>query len=707
MTSITNGWNAVCALDETQVNALLQQQYLKYAGGGSQGGPLTFGIMGKGESPGDAYGAVMNLAAPQISLLNLSGGQTATASAQVDSAVVVWNMGAMWFSPQCLMVQRNISLQRLAGTVGNSIGSVALTFPSSGTQPVYATIYDGLTDYLANGLATFTLGDITNTNPGPGLEPATFEFAIQTSGNSSALLLFITTVGGQPGNSLSLTEYPLQTGVTAALVISEDIFWSQVLTGAMETALNASAANAGYAPFSQITFSAQQDASGSWSITSTGGIANLGYLTLGQTENDYPFALSVNALPLPIGSNFQVSIAADGSVEQSCSVTISDSAWEQDIPGQNPSPIGQTGNVTLAFSYTCNGEVALDPATDLVTLGNSRTTSLQPVSGASFVTQIWNAGPLTQSNSQFANTHSPYSTETFLPYASAPSVNAFALANLLFPNEIQLTLNAVSLPGDLLLTGALAQVFSIQPQTVTLAPGANLQFAASAADVRWSCDGGSIDNMTGAFSAPTANAAQTIQITAMNMANDAVTHAIVTIVIPNTGFVVSPTTALMMMSIPIFATDTLGSPVEVNCSCTYSNVTLSRQAAGYWTCALKTFPNFGDTFTVTVTSASDPSLTATVDVTLAAVDPVTVDYDASSGIASAISAAGNTEFYWAISPASAGTAVPVPGNSSQATITIPTPPDVYAICAYYANIETGQYGFGTSWLSVSGGGPIS
>jgi hypothetical protein len=187
----------------------------------------------------------------------------------------------------------------------------------------------------------------------------------------------------------------------------------------------------------------------------------------------------------------------------------------------------------------------------------------------------------------------------------------------------------------------------------------------------------------------------------MNMANNDVTHAAVTIAVPNTGLVVSPTTVFMMMGFPIFATDTSGNPVEVTCSTTYSNATLSRQAVGQWLCSLNTFPEMGDTFIVTVTSGS---LSATINVIIAACDSVTVSFDPSSGIASATSAAGNSEFYWAVSPASAGSAAPVPGNPAQANVTITAPRSVYAVCAYYADIDSGSYGLGESWQNLPGPG---
>src|ERR1041385_6095482 len=100
MASIPNGWNVVCALDETQVNLLLQEQYLN-AGTGSVGGPLAFGMWAAetvgGFGPENSLAAaVVYMLPPQISLSDLAGWQTATASAGVEKVVIVSLQGAMW-----------------------------------------------------------------------------------------------------------------------------------------------------------------------------------------------------------------------------------------------------------------------------------------------------------------------------------------------------------------------------------------------------------------------------------------------------------------------------------------------------------------------------------------------------------------------------------------------------------------------------------
>jgi hypothetical protein len=709
VSSITNGWDAVCALDETQVNALLQQQFVDASG--DFGAPLTFGFVSTDAPSGSC--AVVQLAAPHISLSALSGGQAA-ASAAVNSALVIsTGYGAMWFSPQCLSVQPNVQLQQVAGKITNSLGSVVLAFPGQLTPETQASIYDGLTNYLANGPVAFTLGEIINTSAGPGLEPTSFELAIQSDGNGNSALLLLITTTGSPGASPSLSTYPLSPGVAAALLISENLLWNTILPGAFEIAFNQTAYLAGFYPYKKIVFASQQAADGTWSLSVTSGIATLGILTMGPDDpggayiaiyscgKDQPGYYDMKYVPLPLTGSSIFTVSMSGTVLQQSYATSFQQGWCE--PKTNPAACTQ---VPMTFSYQFSGAPTLDATTSVVTFTGDATTSLEPDSSApGWFKQIWSEGFLKQWTTDHPPPPTPdpgpaFNWQTFFPYATAPSINTFALVNLLFPNSTQLTLNALTLPGDLELTGALEQSFGVQPQTVSLMPGSTQQFTASAADVAWKCSAGTIDRTTGLFTAPASNAAQTITITAFDIANDASANAVVTIVVPSSGLVVSPSQVWTAGNFPIFATDLSGAFAEVTCTCSNSAVQLARLDVGQWMITYAGTPPAGTTFTINVTSVADPSLTATVNAAIAQLDTITVNLDSSTGIATASSAAGYTEFYWAFIPASAGSVVPSPGNPTQASVTITAQNDAIAVAAFYADPVNPTYGMGLYSLST-------
>ena len=297
MTSMTNGWNAVCALENSEVNELLLRQFLNN-GAGSPGTPLTFGMTIGSSSgnqlPSGAWLGSVTLNPPLVSLSEMAGSQSGQISMTTSDAVVVMNQldgvftaAAMSIPPSSAPIQRTVQLQQVAGTVGGAtVGEVALTFPGQPQTQNPGSVYDLMANVVAATPLTYNLGKILNTNSGPGLEPASFELAIQSSsdGTSTALLMLITT-SGQPGTSPSLLQYPLSEGVTAALIISEDLFWSEVFPPALTTAFNQGAKAAYYVPFKPIVFTPFQAGDGSWSISVTSGIANIGGLAIPRYLN--------------------------------------------------------------------------------------------------------------------------------------------------------------------------------------------------------------------------------------------------------------------------------------------------------------------------------------------------------------------------------------------------------------------------------------
>jgi hypothetical protein len=152
MASTTNGWNAVCALDDGLVNALLQQQYLD-AGTGPCGAPLAFGIMvitpSAKELIQQPFAALVNLAYPQITLAEFSSGQQGTATVAAESAQIWTGPAVLSLSTQGLKAQQTAQLSSVQGTVtvNDSLGLAALTFPGGTLNPFTDTYYDGVLQY--------------------------------------------------------------------------------------------------------------------------------------------------------------------------------------------------------------------------------------------------------------------------------------------------------------------------------------------------------------------------------------------------------------------------------------------------------------------------------------------------------------------------------------------------------------------------------
>src|SRR5262249_47649225 len=138
-----------------------------------------------------------------------------------------------------------------------------------------------------------------------------------------------------------------------------------------------------------------------------------------------------------------------------------------------------------------------------------------------------------------------------------------------------------------------------------------------------------------------------------------------------------------------------GNPTDVTCTCSNSDVALTRQDVGVWQFQYNGTQS-NATFTIDVASVANPSLTGTVDVSMANIDTVSVSYDVSSGIARAAPQSGGSEFFWAVDPPSAGTAGPTPGNTSQATINITSLGSGCTISAFYADPDSNTYGLGNA-----------
>lgn len=217
------------------VNGLLLQQHLN-AGSGSPVPPLQFATS---LDYGSFQVAEVVLAPPEMSFAPGNGNQQVSFSTSVQSAMLmtvdVGINSAVWLPTDGATLLRTVDLQILAGT-DDSLGEVAAVVPSTQSTASFPTLAQALLDGVMRASMSYRLGTILATNSGPGLEPTSFTFALQSSpdGSSSALLLLITT-SGEPGSPAPLDEYPLEKGTTAILILSEEIMFSEVLPAALSS----------------------------------------------------------------------------------------------------------------------------------------------------------------------------------------------------------------------------------------------------------------------------------------------------------------------------------------------------------------------------------------------------------------------------------------------------------------------------------------
>jgi hypothetical protein len=137
---------------------------------------------------------------------------------------------------------------------------------------------------------------------------------------------------------------------------------------------------------------------------------------------------------------------------------------------------------------------------------------------------------------------------------SLPDITTFAVRNLLFPNQSNIDLETVYLPGDLVTFGNMSSGnIQISPSMPALVPNATATFTAtvpSGASVTWSAEKGSIDQ-NGVYTAPSLiNRGSIGWITATSETDES---ASTVVALEPSGIVVNP---IFILTYPGFRTQT-------------------------------------------------------------------------------------------------------------------------------------------------------
>lgn len=696
--SATNGWDAICALDAASVNKIFFQQYLQ-DGPTNPATPLrlmlegedtTFWILDVVAGPPEVtFPSNLQLQQAQATMFLVRG-----ALIQFDpEAMVIMNV--IQIQPKESWLTGALSLAKVTGQA-NSKGQVVLDLASGAYTPqvegvdpnsVLATeIGTAVQTFFANNATQYPLGTIMESSVPACLQPTSFDIVTQpapgnTAGDGCVLLLIQT--NGNAGAVGQLTAYPIPSGQTAALIVSNQVIFNQLMPPALEAEFqNANS-----------KFSGQQS-NGVWQTVSTSGSINVGVLGNPHTFNPcYSNAIYTSdndgnaaAVQVPIDAMI-LAPGGSGALAVSWNKTWTQQwadLWGTALRG-SCWPRTSVNPATLKAGYSQTSAASVDPATDIVSFTGSGTVSFSQSGGPDWLERLFSNGNL---NAQFTSAIQPTLQAVFNAFR-VPSVDTFALANLLFPSRHAISLQQASAPCDLLLNGQLMQALAVTPSNTTLQPGQTQQFSALSAgqpvtNVTWEIKPaiGSI-NSSGLYTAPSSvTQAEVIVVTAISQSDASlVGSAMALIYQPSgaTGLIVSPTSLLLTAGqrFTLVVTDESGTPVEATCVLD-PNVGQLEQGftTGQWIYTAPSSVQASSAVTVKATGTTTPSNTGTATIQLAPTEavqiaPATSSLTPGQTLQLTVTSADLDSYTWQVYPIGAGSIAPSNSNPSQAIYTAP------------------------------------
>ena len=689
--SSTNGWDAVCAYSAGRANQIFFQQYLT-------NGPthpdrplraivdtqenLFYLIDVKLGPPEISFPTDLNIEQCQVQMFLLSGSFVKfDAENQIVKSVVTVQPNQSWLTGA-------VNLAKVSGDV-NTLGKVAVDLGSGAYQPTISgidpasvlstQIGEAVLNYFQNNAVTYPLGVIALSNVPASLQPTNFEIATQpaldnTSGDGCVLVLIQT--NGSKGNFGQLATYPIPTGYEVGLIVSSQIIFNQLMPVELTTEFQSIGAQ----------FSGQQS-NGGWQTVSSGGTLNLGVLGEQSGHNPYSSDSSQNLEPVQVSAgNLSVSPAGE-------SLRISwGQTWDQywtywfGISDGNGGVIwdSDASDTMLSGSYSMSATPSVDPVTDIVSFGGSGSAGLSPTNPPDWFLKY--VEPKWQVESQFNSTLKS-NFDCLFSGLRVPSVDVFALSNLLFPSRHDaISLREASVPSDLLANGYVVSALSIAPPSINVGPVGQQQFSAffggnPTTDVTWECQPrvGSID-ASGLYTAPFEFGEPTVIIvTAINNNDSKVTSsAMVLLSEPPaaTELVVSPTEVFVTTGNTFYflITDSKGNPVDVTCTIDPNiGQIVEGFSTGQWLYLAPQTLDSPVTVTVEAVSDNDSSLTGRATVQLVntetvAITPANVSLEVGATQVFEATTSTLNELCWVVYPTGAGT---IKGSGLSATYTAP------------------------------------
>ena len=735
---MTNGWDAICALNAAQASAILFQQYLK------RGPANPFAIQLRAIlPPQDAYDfwlLDLNLGPPDISFTGdltsqqcrvemfLTGKRLVSFYADGSTVAI---KSAVRVRPDESWLTGAVNLAKVRGT-DNDIGQIQVDLASGAYQPKIAWIDPAsplpaqiglaVQSFFANNATTYELGTLRDSTVPACLQPTDFRFLTQrapSGGNddqSDGCVAILIRTNGQDGTLEPLTPYPIPPGQTAAVLVSNQVVFNQLLPADLDTQ---------FQPVGTV-FSGQGSGD-TWQTRGNGGVINLGVLGNTSNHNAYSSDGHENATAVQVSTDGLMVSAADGNLSVTWNQT-----WDQDwtyftyIQG-NDGWMPAVTALSLAAGYSSSWTPAVDPATDMVSFsGNgSGKATLTATGDKSLIAQIMDGQYGVKA--QFDGVLQDY-FQSFFSKLHLPKVNTFVLSNILFPERHDaLQLTQASVPGDLVLTGQVASSWKVSPASVRVKPGDTVQFTATlngapapATAVTWSATAKSIDT-NGLYTAPTTiDDVEVVVITAVD--NDDPSHAARAMVLvyeapAATGLVINPSELLVTQRSPfgLLVTDDQGNPVEdVDCTVPTDRGFVAKDpgSPGLWTYFPPQTVQEPCLITLTAVSNTDPSKTGAATIQLAtietvAITPATSSLTANQTLSMQASAETLDDFTWVSYPTGIGSIASDDTDSSLATYSAPASiasRTRVTIAAY--GIDSGVAGIALAYIDLSPAGTL-
>jgi hypothetical protein len=575
----TNGWDAAYGMNLRQVNALFLQQFLDRHVKTDATTHLRVVL-----SVQPAYWILeADLGPPKLSF------RPDSQNASLEMEMVRGALIA--FDPSRQLIQSvgrirplesrltgPMSLQKTKGDVNEvgkvvaDLGASAYTPKITGVDPQSVLQTDiglAVQTYFAANQSSYPLGALGIGQVPDCLRPTSFHFVVQrrTPTSDDACVLLLIRTNGAEGTIGPLAAYPIPDGHTAALIVGKAVLGRLLVNSLTE----------GFQSL-RLKFEYQPNGA-SWRVACSSGDLDFGQFgNEGRHDGDFWSSDdrgNAKSVRIPL-AGFKVEpgqnmITASWTPRHTQHWTLH-REWVDFNENLQINDFILKSVLSPAFRQS--GPPSVDPISAVVTFGGTGEFSLNADGDPKFWDEIFNrviAVPDAIRN-RLRDTIGP-------PFRSfhLPNVDAFALGNLLFPAQHAVSFKEAKLPGDLYLTGSLAQRIAVTPPDVAVSSGKTVQFTATSfteKEVFWQItpkNFGSISS-TGLYTAPSkVDQARVVIVSAISRANGGLSGGAMALVYPppaSTGVAVSPNLARVTagQTIELTTTNRGGELVDVKWS---------------------------------------------------------------------------------------------------------------------------------------------
>jgi hypothetical protein len=693
----TNGWDAVLALDHTEVNALFFQQYLHEGPTNPLPGRRLRVMLSVGESK-TFWILDTIIGAPKWSFQQ--GNSNATLEMEmIKGSIIAFDPSAQKIQhvatirPNESKLSGALELSKVIGKV-DKLGTVVADLGASAYAPsivgvdpdsiLNTEIGNSITSFFKHNEIKFPIGTIT---PGSveSLMPTDFHFVTQQKPNSKeACVVLLIQTSGPAGSIAPLSVYPIADNHTAALLFSDRALFS----GALPDSLNTSFKKFG------VHFGGNSE-KGSWITTSSGGGITVGQINHRNEEWRQGVAWSSDGgqgeAPVSITLNGFSLASINGKIVATwkCKQPQSWSVYHCSLPfGNMPRVCGVNSfQTSIQVDYIQIFEVAMKPGNDSIVAFNSQTPKLTAVftDGPSGWESFWAGVKVPSIIADAIQTNLKGVLENF----TLGSINTFALTSLLFPGQHAVHLKDVALQAGLYLTGSLSKPIALTPSSINLVPGQSIQFSIagkSASDFLWQIKPNIGSIKAGLYTAPVSIVtAEVVVITAVSISDSSMVGSAMALVYESpsaSGLAIAPDNCLVSPGEQIQFSITDANKKRVSVDWTLSpHIGQISPAFGQEGLYTFTAPTNVPTATEVSASAVNPNNHSQVGKAVIRLVPSTplsvspqqcaLKYGASVELTSSINVDDADELHWIVYPVGSGMVVPKDGDSTKAIYTAP------------------------------------